>query len=396
MMRVLTLSNLYPNPVQPRKGVFVRERLRYVEQGGDVSCTVIAPVPWFPVASERFGQYGEFARVPKTSDDAGRTVYHPRYFLLPKIGARFAPRTYAHAVLRTLRQQRLGPFDVIDAHFMFPDAAAAILVGRALGLPVVATARGSDLNVMPADRFAGPWIRQAVECCDAAVAVSAALGEQFRVLGADESKVHVLRNGVDRGRFQSLDRGDCRRTLDLDGNIVLSVGNLVDVKGHDLLIAAMPSMPDCQVVIVGRGSNQQTLEAQAQALGCADRLRFVTEVSQDLLVQYYNAADVLVLPSRAEGMPNVVLESLACGTPVVATAVGGVPEILGASQASKMIAERDPNALAEAVRQILAAAPSVEQVQADIANFDWEQTADALRVLFDQLASRTGIAQRVA
>ena len=108
-MRILTLSNLYPNPAQPRKGVFVRERLRHVTAGGKVEATVIAPVPWFPFRHRRFGQYATFARVPRYSDDDGRRVYHPRYGLIPKLGAAFAPRRYAAAVRRTLARERLGP-----------------------------------------------------------------------------------------------------------------------------------------------------------------------------------------------------------------------------------------------------------------------------------------------
>ena len=243
-MNVLVLSNLFPNPVQTRKGVFVRERLRHVARAGDINFTVLAPVPWFPFKGKRFGAYGEFALVPKVSRSDFGDVYHPRYFLLPKIGAQFAPKTYAASVLRTIKRYGLGPFDLVDAHFMFPDAAAAVLVGEALGVPVVATARGSDLNVMPDDRFAGPWIDSTLRSADAIVGVSAALAERAVSLGAPENRTHVLRNGVDRARFAPGDTAKARDSVGFTHKTVLVVGNLVAVKGQALAIEALAHLPD--------------------------------------------------------------------------------------------------------------------------------------------------------
>lgn len=384
-VRVLTLSNLYPNPVQPRKGVFVKERVRHVESTGEVDTTVIAPVPWFPFKNKRFGQYGEFARVGRISDDGTRQVHHPRFFLLPKIGAAFAPRTYAASVLRTIVREKLGPFDLIDAHFMFPDAAAAVIVGKSLGLPVVVTARGSDLNIMPQDRFAGPWIRRTLRACDAAVGVSAALGKKLLTLGCHAEKMHVLRNGVDQNRFTILDREACRLRLGFTGPLALCVGNLVPVKGQELAVQALAYLEDVTLLLVGRGPSEPMLRRAAQDLGVADRVHFVPEVTQDELVAYYNAADVLLLPSIAEGMPNVVLESMACGTPVVAAGVGGVPEILGQSKTGKIVFERDAKQLANAVQHVLQDAPMPDAVRAEIAAFDWGLTATRIRSLFQGL-----------
>ncbi|MFK8053049.1 MAG: glycosyltransferase family 4 protein [Woeseiaceae bacterium] len=388
MISVLCLSNLYPNAVQPRKGVFVRERLRHVMATGKVNVQVIAPVPWFPLESSRFGQYGEFARIPAFSDDDLGRAYHSRYFILPKIGAAFTPKTYAAAVKRTIAREGLGSFDVIDSHFMFPDGAAAVLLGEQLGIPVVCTARGSDLNVMPDDRFAGPWIRDTLTKADAVIGVSQSLVDRASELGAPASKTHVLLNGVDRERFHAKDRDACRSHLDFKGPTALVVGNLVPVKGQALAIEMLTRVPELSLVVVGRGPLLESLQSLSERLGVQGRVRFVAEITQAMLVDYYNAADVSLLPSRAEGMPNVVLESLACGTPVVACNVGGVNEIIGGSATSAVVEGRDVGDFAEAVKRVLARSAAPQDVIEDIAAFDWQKTASGIVDLFESLTRK--------
>ena len=149
-IRLLVFTSLYPSTVQPHHGVFVEERLRHLVESGRVAATVVAPVPWFPFRHRGFGAYAAFARVPEYEQRHGIHIHHPRYPVIPKLGMNIAPSLMHHALLPVLRKLAAsgGPFDLIDAHYFYPDGVAAVRLGEAIGKPVVITARGSDVNVI--------------------------------------------------------------------------------------------------------------------------------------------------------------------------------------------------------------------------------------------------------
>jgi len=389
-VRVLTITTLYPNEIQIRNGVFVRERLRQFIARHPIESTVIAPVPWFPIRSSLFGRYADFARVPRHEMDGEIQVHHPRFAVIPKLGSAVSPLTYCRAVSRLLRTRDADEFDVIDAHYAFPDGAAAVLLGRRLNKPVVLTVRGSDINLIPREMAAGAWIRWTLPRCSAVVAVSEALGRRVASLTDGRVTATVLRNGVDRNTFKMVpDRGALRQDLGLTGRLVLSVGNLIELKGHHLVIDAIREVEGATLVIIGRGPMSASLREQVSRLGLEGRVRFEAEMPRTELIRYYNAADVLVLASSNEGMPNVLLESLSCGTPVVATAVGGVPEILKDARAGRMLDERSSQAIANALRQILdSGTPNRDEVRAQVEPFDWTRTADGMAAVFESVCSR--------
>ena len=388
-MNILTLTSLYPNPVQIRHGIFVRERLKHVLAQSAASARIVAPVPWFPLAHRAFGRFADFARVPAEETDLGSAVFHPRYVVIPKVGDAVTPLTYRRSVERLIRADRIGPIDLIDAHFLFPDGAAAVMLGRRLGCPVVVTARGSDANTMPAEFAAGRWIRWTLANCDAAVAVSRGLGRKLRALGAPAERVHVFPNGVDSRRFRIVDRPGARERLGLAGPTVLSVGNLRELKGHHLIIDAVREIDDVRLVIVGRGRRKAELFDQIHRLGLGDRVTIRDEVDQETLVDYYNAADCLVLASSSEGMPNVVLESMACGTPVIATDIEGCREVLDGARTAMLLAARTASDIRDAIREMLRRNVDRAQVRSDVARFTWDSTASGVTALFRSLTDRS-------
>jgi len=353
-MRLLTFTTLYPSAARPTHGIFVETRLRELVRHGGVESVVVAPVPWFPFRHRGFGHYAEMARTPRDEHRNGLRVLHPRYPTLPRIGMTLAPFLLAAAVAPGLaRLIRDGyDFDVIDAHYFYPDGVAAAMLGARLRKPVVITARGSDVNLFP--RFAIPrrLILWAARKAAAIVTVSAALRDALIALGAPGERVRVLRNGVDLERFTA--EGRPMREAG-SGPALVSVGNLKAMKGHDLAIRALEHLPGASLEIVGGGGRRAELEALAASRGLAGRVRFAGVLDQGALAARYRAADVLVLASSREGWPNVLLEAMACGTPVVATGVGGVPEIVGAPEAGRIPAQRTPEALAAAVRELVAA-----------------------------------------
>lgn len=390
-MHVLTVTTLYPNREQIRNGIFVRERLqRLVESRSDVQVTVIAPVPWFPFKSRSFGRYAVFARVPSEQQDGRIRVLHPRYLQIPKMGEWLAPLAYFAAVSRSVRRHGLRDIDLVDAHFAFPDGVGAVLLARKLGKPVSITVRGSDVNVIAEEPVAGRWIRWALQRADTVIAVSAALAERVRQI-IDSSRpaapsVEVIRNGVDMARFAPADDPmQVRRDLGLEGErVIVSVGNLIPLKGHDLVIRAVAQMPGSEAVIIGSGPERAALQSLCRSLDVDDRVRFCGEMTQEDLARYYQAADVTVLASSNEGLPNVILESMACGTPVVVTRVGGVPEVMTDQVMGIVIDQRTPEAVRRAVMRLppgkdpcLAA-----RVRQSVLGFDWSATVTNLQRAF--------------
>lgn len=340
-IRLLVFTSLYPNAVMPRHGVFVEERLRHLVDSGRVSATVVAPVPWFPFGHPRFGAYAAYAKVPEREQRCGIDILHPRYPVIPKIGMNIAPSLMYRWLLPVLQKQiELENFDLIDAHYFYPDGVAAAKLGAALGKPVVITARGSDLNVIPQHHLPRRRIKAAAACVDAVVTVSEALKHKAESLGIESGRISVLRNGVDLERFRPLDRSTILARLGLAGPVWLAVGNLVELKGVHVTLGALAKASDAVLLVAGDGPEASRLRQLASESGIDARVRFLGNVPHVRLLEYYNAADALFLASSREGMPNVVLESLACGTPVVAAPFAGAAELINAPEAGEIAEAR--------------------------------------------------------
>ncbi len=390
--RVLTFSTLFPSSVRPGHGIFVETRLRELLKSGQVESRVIAPVPWFPSTAERFGDYARMARTPARETRNDIDVQHPRYFLPPKVGMTMAPLMLAlgarGAVQRLLDEG--FDFDVIDAHYYYPDGVAAALLARWFGKPFTVTARGTDLNLIPQFTLPRRMMQWAASRAAASIGVSSALVGILRRWGLAEERLHVMRNGVDLQRFRPVPREQAREQLGLHGGpILLCVGNLLTHKGQALLIEAMPLLlarhPQATLQLIGEGPDRQRLEHLAAQLGVAQQVRFVGTVPNTELLNWYSAADVSLLASEREGWANVLLESMACGTPVIATDVGGSAEVIGGSCAGRLLLQRSPAALAESIAALLADMPTREQVRAYAEGFGWQQTSDAQLALFGRL-----------
>jgi glycosyltransferase involved in cell wall biosynthesis len=392
-VRLLTLTSLYPSAARPRHGIFVESRLRRLVARGGVTAHVVAPVPWFPSQHPAWGEYARLAATPAREVRYGIAVLHPRYVTVPRVGMRLQPVAYAQAARRAARQLLAdgAQFDLIDAHYLYPDGVAAARLAQTLGLPYVLSARGSDVNVIA--HMPGPQreILKSIEGAAAVIAVSAALKAALMGLGVPSERITVLRNGVDAELFSPQDRPAARRALGLPDDsapVVCSVGNLVAGKRHDLAIRAALAA-GARIVVVGRGPERSALDRLARTLGAADRVHFVEEMPQDRLRTVYSAADALVLASISEGWPNVLLESAACGTPVVAFSVGGIPEILGDPAVGTLVREAPAaEPLANALRRLLSAPPARDTVRAAALKFSWDPVLDAQAALYRRVARR--------
>jgi teichuronic acid biosynthesis glycosyltransferase TuaC len=321
-------------------------------------------------------------------------VEHPRYPLIPKIGMAAAPFLMAAALRKRISQmiKCRYDFDVIDAHYFYPDGVSAAMLGASLGKPVVITARGTDINLIPNYYFPRRMIRWAAKCAAAIVTVCQALKDRLVELGIDSEKITVLRNGVDLIQFSPPpNRQEQRNRLGVRQKMLLSVGALIPRKGHDLIIEALPKLPDCQLFIAGEGPEGNNLHRLVVSLNLNDRVAFLGGVAHEKLGDFYGAADALVLASSREGWANVLLESMACGTPVVATRIWGTPEIITAAEAGVLIRERTADAIAAGVSKLFSAYPDRAATRRLAERFSWDETTAGLEELFSSVIARYNI-----
>jgi glycosyltransferase involved in cell wall biosynthesis len=392
MIKTLTLSTLFPNSVQPNHGIFVANRLEHLLATGDVATEIIAPVPWFPSANPMFGKYARHAAVPDREEWFGRPVYHPRYAVIPKVGMTVAPGLLYLGARRTAaRILRSGfDFDLIDAHYFYPDGVAAIMLGRAFRKPVIITARGTDIHRITDFQIPRHMILWAARQAAAVVTVCRALKDRLVELGAEADKTHVLRNGVDLDRFKPTRRDETRAELGVSKRaVLLSVGNLIPLKGNHLIIEAVAALPrSMTLMIAGVGPEEQNLKALCDRLGVSDRVQFLGQIPHEELAPLYSAGDILVLASEREGWPNVLLEAMACGTPAVASDVWGTPEIVTTPAAGLLVSERTGPAFASAIMRLLAARPRRATTRHYAEQFSWDATTDGQRDLFRSVVER--------
>ena len=333
-VRILTFTSLFPNCAQPNLGVFIYQRMAAVVAIPGNSLEVIAPLPWSPpVAGGEKGR--RLQTVAAVERVGGITVHHPRYPLAPKVSMPVHGWLMFRGALGLVRRlHRESPFDCIDAHFVYPDGTAALLLGKELGLPVIVSARGSDINLFPSFRLIRPQIRRTLREAAGRIAVSAALKQAMLEVAEADCDIRVIGNGVDVARFFPVDRREARARLQIpvDARVIVSVAALVPVKGHARLLQAFRALatkiPQLHLYLVGEGASRSELEALAASLGLQNAVHFAGTCPNERLRDWYSASDASCLASSREGWPNVVLESLACGTPVVATKVWGTPEIL--------------------------------------------------------------------
>ncbi|WP_428493280.1 glycosyltransferase [Rhodopila sp.] len=384
-LRLLTFSTLFPHAARPNHGIFVENRLRHLLASGHASSTVLAPVPWFPSRWKGFGDWALNAAAPDVEVRHEISIRHPRFPAIPKLGMAAAPwLLYRAMVPQVARLLASGHrFDLIDAHYVYPDGVAATWLGRRFGLPVVMTARGTDVNLIPRYRLPRRMIEAAIRDAAALIAVSAALKAVLVELGAPEDKVTVLRNGVETELFRPPeDRAAVRAALELTGPTLISVGALIERKGHHRTIEAMLRLPGFALMIVGEGPERARLAGLIAQCDLGHRVRLLGTRPHRALAELYGAADASVLASSREGWANVLLESMACGTPVVAADIWGNPEVVRAPAAGLIYQPNTPDGIAAGVVRLFAALPERAATRAYAEPFSWDETTAGQLALF--------------
>lgn len=357
-MRVMEVCQEFPNGYYPQLGTFIKQSIDSISSQ-NVDITVISPKP-FVLPFSAF-PYHNFSRLPRIEHTERYDIHYPRYiYAVPK--KYFYPITgisYAHFISRYATENIRPKPDLIHAHFSYPDGFAMIGLAKKWDVPLVISALGTiERKVAYEKSQTSKQIIKAMNFADRILSVSEDLRLHIINLGINENKVIVVPNGVDLEKFKPLGKENVRNLLNLpvNKNIVLFVGALRTIKGVDFLIEAAKNFvnTNTELYLVGRDDGlRKKLLKMAQELRITDFVKFVGPINHDDIPLWISASDILVLPSLSEGRPNVVLEALACEVPVVATDVGGIPELMIDGETGYLVPAKDSRELSKKVNKLL-------------------------------------------
>jgi glycosyltransferase involved in cell wall biosynthesis len=371
----LLITKIFPNAVHPEEAPFNRHQFAALSRYCDVE--VLATIPWFPGA-RWFSKWPIGAGAPRKEVIDGVSVRHPRFLYVPRVAPGLNGPLYAASLLPEVALRRPIP-DVVVGAFAYPDGYAAVCLARLLGVPAVVKVHGSDVDVLSKQKRLRRPLRWGLQRAGRVVAVSRKLAEGVEALGVPRERIDVILNGVNGRIFRPQDRIEARRLLGRSpGNrMMLFVGHLERDKGVFDLIEAFGGLArlyaDLELVLVGSGAEEQACRAAAARFG--DRLSVVGRRPQKEVAQWMAACDVLVLPSRHEGTPNVVLEALASGRRVVATNVGGTPDVLHTGALGELVPPGDQTALCAALTRAAYEPYDPARVAALSGWMDWDESA---------------------
>lgn len=385
-MNVLTFTSLFPNSVAPNFSAFIARRMGAWATRHAKRWAVVAPVPYFPrlPVPTPWDLYSKVSREEKLGM---WRVLHPRYFMVPTVGTRMQGISMALFSLRDVRRlisDEKG-FDLIDAHYVYPDGYAALKVAKTLGVPLVVTARGTDINLYPNLPGIRNKIRKVLREADAVIGVSHALVDRMIKLGASPDRCHYIPNGVDLNAFHPINGS----SSGYPAQRLLAVGNLKPEKGFPLLLEAIKILtsehPDLRLSIVGSGPEESRLRAKCSQLGIQDHITFLGSIPHSEMPEHYRRADAFCLSSLREGCPNVIMEALASGIPVAATKVGGVPELVRDGLNGFLAKDLSPEAIAHAITQVIERAWIPDEIRSTVEGRSWEKVADEIQGVFQNV-----------
>lgn len=360
-MRIGIVTNLFPNPIQPGKAAFCRQQFAALSRKHEV--WVVAPVAWTDEASSLARSRGRKRLQSRRRWEDAAAVEHPPYWFLPKLG--FGQRGQGYCFERSCSSSfhaflEARGADAILGCWIYPDSWAAIRLARQAGLPAAAMARGSDLHQLQRFPSREPGTREALAAADRVLTVSRDLADRAAALGTPRDRIRVVPNGVDKSLFIPGDQSQARSRLgfgpDLHERWIVFAGNLVEIKNVDVLLQACAELgarrSDWRLMVVGDGPARGLLETMAAKLRIDSRVQFLGSRPHAQLADWQRASDILVLPSRDEGQPNVLLEASACGIPWAASRVGGIPDLVRAPF-HRLAEPNRPDQFADAIAQSL-------------------------------------------
>lgn len=369
---ILTLSTLFPNAAKPNFGIFVERQTAGLSKRDDFNVTVINPLGIPPWPLSNLERYSELKELPYHENWRGLNVYRPHFTLIPAVGGKYNPRLIASAIMPLVKKLHAEePFDAVDAEFFYPDGPAAMRIAVELGIPYSVKSRGADIHHWASVSGCKEQIIKAAESAGGLLAVSGALKRDMIALGMDDDKITVHYTGIDHSRFHPRDRLAEKAKLNVTGPLIICVAALIERKNQHLIIEALQDIPNATLMFAGMGPARAKFEALTEQLGLSDRVKFLGAVDHDALPSIISAADVSCLVSESEGLANAWVESLASGTPIVISDVGGARELVKDDSAGYIV-EHDSNQVADAINALLAEPRDQNEVAQNVAHFSWD------------------------
>lgn len=384
MLRIAVVTRYFPSSGEPWAGRSLYEILRIVARSAEVR--VFYPNADYPAFLRPRSR--TYRKLDPAFSPSGVSVSYFNYPALPMLSRPINGWMAARALLPHVRAY--SP-DLVLGCFVYPEGFAAVKIALSLGVPVVVKSIGSDINRI-GDPISARNTRVVLRKANAVVTVSDDLRKKVVTMGASPSRVHTIRNGCDLSVFHVGDRRQARKCLNIAPNAqaIVYVGRFDLKKGLRELVQAAallhPNRPTLHVYVVGIGPDKTLIERAISAYGAAGYIHLVLGCPFDQVAVWMAAADLVTLPSYMEGCPNVILEALACGRPVVATRVGGIPEILS-DACGRLVPPRDPIRLADALSAVLDSAWNPQAIAAH-GSRDWLVPAAELLDIFDALLSK--------
>lgn len=392
---VLAFTSLFRTPNERVRAPFTSEFLRALGEFAEVS--LVCPIPWAPdVAFIRArSEWAKFLKVPARTSVDGVDVHYVQYPLLPRLSGVIQPWLEAQAARAAVAAiHARKPVDLVNGRFVFPDGVAAASMARSLHVPLILTALGTDINVYAQQRFKRGQTRRALLQAAHVTAVSPALADQIRDMGVQPQHLSAAVNGIDIDRFcpqgESVLRQRCH--LAADRKVLVSLARLSSEKGLNVLLDAISLLKqrgDCDftTVLIGDGPERAALEQQSRASGIADVVHFAGEIDHASVPGWLRGADAFCLPSFREGTPNVVIEALASGVPVVSTDVGGTPLLLNPDN-GRLVPPHQAAPLAEAISEVVHGHWSVEKIRASVSHMSWRSEAQRMMNIIETILSQ--------
>jgi len=390
---------MYPYASEPTFGLFVHNQVKELAKRCEM--VVVSPTPLSPPSVRWLkARWARYASKPRQIRFEGIEVHYPRYINIPgEHGFPLSAFFYSWAIRGlVVRLKNRFDFDLIHAHAICPDGFAAAQIGRQVGTPVVCTIHGGDVNVYPhRTRLTRLVTRKAIRSVDVIITVSAALKEKTLALETPRREIRIILNGVDLRKFAPVDRQAARAELGLprDGKVLVYASRLDRAKGLSYLLLAFKMVTerraDCLLALVGDGPYRQHLQQEVAELGLQGEVLLAGIRPHAEIVKWISAGDLVVQPSLNEGSPLPVYEALACGRPMIASWVGGIPELIISDDYGLLVPPASPEALGEALLRGLRKEWDTERIRSHSEKYTWGHVADQLINLYGEiLASQTG------
>jgi teichuronic acid biosynthesis glycosyltransferase TuaC len=380
--KVVFISNLFPNKMDPFRGMFNLQIVNGLRQLCDVR--VVSPLPYFPACRifSNMKKWYQFSQIPGRYTWEGIDVFSPKYFIIPRMSEIF------HAffmflslvgILRKLKSQ--NSVDIVNCHYLYPDGVASFWACKFLHIPVILTALGSDINYYAYKPVISWQIKKAVSGSKFTTTVSKDLANKIIELGVDSNKIKTILNGVNFSLFQIRNKIEARSllSLPLEGKIILFVGRLSEEKGINILLRAYDrfqkeGITNVHVFLIGEGPLRENLENEIYEKKLLN-ITFLGQRTPEDISLWLGASDLLCLPSLREGSPNVITEALSAGRPVVASNVGGIPELIKNDINGLLFESGDDSQLYEKLKMALFSEWQPEKMRDSIKNRSWESVA---------------------